>query len=109
MDKKILQIKFSFPIPLNAKFSVLPGSGLMRFSQYAYGKNLIGCLLILSAQGLLENSADQVNQLRDIPSFYGVIGETTVNLPVIAIAYSYLCIGRNIFVQLSICLVSEMS
>ena len=42
----------------------------------AYGKNLIGCLLILSAQGLLENSADQVNQLRDIPSFYGVIGET---------------------------------
>ena len=41
-----------------------------------YGKILIGCLLILSAQGLLENSADQVNQLRDIPSFYGVIGET---------------------------------
>ena len=36
MDKKILQIKFSFPIPLNAKFTVLPGSGLMRFSQYVY-------------------------------------------------------------------------
>ena len=41
MDKKILQIKFSFPIPLNAKFSVLPGSGLMRFSQYAEIKFLI--------------------------------------------------------------------
>ena len=41
-----------------------------------YDKILIGCLLILSAQGLLENSAGQVNQLRDIPSFYDVIGET---------------------------------
>ena len=34
MDKKILQIKFSFPIPFNAKLSVLPGSDLMRISQY---------------------------------------------------------------------------
>ena len=44
MDKKILQIKFSFPIPLNAKFSVLPGRGLMRFSQYGNSKLKPVCL-----------------------------------------------------------------
>ena len=54
---------------------MIPYEFLKNALRSSYGKILIGCLLILSAQGLLENSADQVNQLRDIPSFYGVIGE----------------------------------
>ena len=63
MDKKILQIKFSFPIPLNAKFSMLPGSGLMRFSQYGHRKTCNLLDLFNNAYYLMYPSCVIIKQL----------------------------------------------
>ena len=42
----------------------------------SYPKIFIVSYLSYQFRGLLENSTGQVNQLRDIPSFYDVIGES---------------------------------
>ena len=42
----------------------------------SYPKILIISYLSYQFRGLLENSVGQVNQLRNIPSFYDVIGES---------------------------------
>ena len=84
MDKKILQMKLSFPIPLNAKSCVLPGSGLKRFSRYAcYEMDKTGIFMFEILEPgvqLWANTAFEGSQFYSIgvPKFYSWVNVISV-------------------------------